>query len=48
MPAVDPTAPLPAVRSEHGTPAHRRHRADEPEEPETWSLDDEIFGLGRD
>jgi dTMP kinase len=47
-PVVDPTAPLPAVRSERGAPPSRGQRADEPEEPETWSLDDEIFGLGRD
>jgi hypothetical protein len=23
-------------------------REEPPEEPQTWSLDDEIFGLGRD
>src|SRR5215213_6461346 len=46
-PVVDPTAPLPVVRPDAAS-GRRKRRAAPVEEPETISLDDEIFGLGRD
>ena len=46
-PVVDPTAPLPVVRPDAASGRPKR-RAERFEEPETISLDDEIFGLGRD
>jgi hypothetical protein len=56
-PVVDATAPLPVAGREPRPHDRRRPRRGgrhverrplEPQEPETWSLEDEIFGLGRD